>query len=249
MTRRIAAALVMCLAAASHAHAEDRFVGGGGDPYATIGAALGAAVDGDVVIVRAGTYRESGLTTRAAGVTIRADAGAEVVVTDGGARVFDVQHPRTTIEGLIFDAQFGGRGIRIDDGANQTTLRNIEVRNAGNHCIDAGETGPVDHDRHNHARPVGAAPDIGAYEHCDGGCVPALDGGVPPGRDAGPGPDGGDTTDAGASPRDGGPPRADGGPTAGGGDGCGCRSVGGTPGGAPLVSSLAVARLLRSRRR
>lgn len=519
-TRRIVVMLILWSGAAGQAHAEDRFAGGSGDPYATIGAALADAVDGDVVIVRAGVYAESGLTTRAPGVTIRADAGAEVIVTDGGARVFDVAHARTVIEGLIFDAQFGGRGIRVDDGANQTTLRDIEVRNAGNHCIDlrvvddvliegslihhclqstsagcasdacrvdahgivggqarrltvrdteihtfsgdaiqldsdrgtpqwsvvvegclfwsgpleaaiggyamgvnpaenaidtktsdttvepatltvidtiafgfgdtligngaafnikenvvatfdrvtvfdsdvafrlrgmtssrprgsrttidntvihgvdrgvryedglstgdivlrhvtfggdvvqpfqdesalgastiaatnvlvlggalpteltgtsslavdasvfvdaaghdyhladgsspidAGEAGPVDHDRDNNARPIGASPDVGAYEHCAGSCVPTPDGGVPPGRDAGPGVDGGDTGDGGSSPRDGGAPGADAGPGAGGGDGCGCRAVGGSSVGAPLLLALALA--LRIRRR
>lgn len=134
MTRWLSV-LALVLTFHGRARAEDRFVGGSGDPYATIGDALNDAVDGDVVIVRAGTYDET-LVTRAAGVTIRADAGAEVIVTDGGPRLFDVRHPRTTLEGFVLDGQYGGRVIRIDDGAHGTVLRDMEIRNGGNHCVD-----------------------------------------------------------------------------------------------------------------
>jgi len=120
------------LALAPSARAEDRHVGPG-EAYASVGAALGDAVDGDVVIIAAGTYEES-LVTEAPGVTLRADG--EVVVTSDASRVLDVQHPRTTVEGLVLDARFSGRGVRIDDGADDTILRDVEVRNAGNHCVD-----------------------------------------------------------------------------------------------------------------
>src|SRR5688500_13940090 len=98
----VAALLVLLVPTA--AEADELFVGGAGDPHATIQSALVAAVDGDVVTVRAGTYAEQ-LGTRRAGVTLRAEAGATVVVTNAG-RVLDVDHARFTLEGLTLDGEY-----------------------------------------------------------------------------------------------------------------------------------------------
>ena len=123
-------ALVLMVLIASPVLAEDRVVGAG-EAYDTIDAAIRDAVDGDVVIVRAGTYAE-GLTTRADGVTLRGEG--EVIVTTAG-RVLDVQHDRFRVENVIFDAQMADtRGVRVE--GNGFRLVRSTVRNVRGHCVD-----------------------------------------------------------------------------------------------------------------
>jgi uncharacterized protein (TIGR03382 family) len=113
------------------AYAEDRFVGGAGDPYATIDEAFRAAADGDVIVVRAGTYAGA-IVTRADGVTIRGEGEVVLTHTD---RVIDVAHDRFTLENVIVDAQMAmSRAIRVQ--GNGFTLRDAEVRNTRGHCSD-----------------------------------------------------------------------------------------------------------------
>ncbi|MFO0559703.1 MAG: hypothetical protein U0269_16915 [Polyangiales bacterium] len=81
---------------------------GAGQMYTTLGAALTASRDGDVVEIVAGTYREEVVIARN-NLTIRA--------ADGGRVIFD----RT---GMPVTAQ-GGKGIFIVDGAN-ATIEGIE---------------------------------------------------------------------------------------------------------------------------
>lgn len=120
---------------AGPARAVERVVGPG-EAYAIIQAALDAAVDGDVVTVRAGTYAES-LATRAPGVTLRADpAGGEVVVTSD-AGVLLVRHARVTVEGLVLDGNYGpDDAVVVDDAGTGFTLRRATVRRSGRDCID-----------------------------------------------------------------------------------------------------------------
>ncbi len=114
----------------STAFAQDLVVGAGED-YETIDSALRDAEDGDVVLVRAGTYNE-GLTTRGNGVTLRGE-GEVIVTTDG--RVLDVQHDRIRIENLILDAQMADtRGVRVE--GNGFRLIGSTVRNVRGHCVD-----------------------------------------------------------------------------------------------------------------
>lgn len=123
-------ALLILLASVSSAMAEDRIVGSG-EAYTTIDDALRDAVDGDVVIVRAGTYDEA-LTTRADGVTLRGEG--EVIVTTAG-RVLDVQHDRFQVDNVIFDAQMADtRGVRVE--GNGFRLIRSTVRNVRGHCVD-----------------------------------------------------------------------------------------------------------------
>ncbi len=108
---------------------------GSGEAFATIGAALASARDGDVVLVTAGTYSES-LTTQGPGVTVRAAAAAQVIVTSSG-RVFRIDHPRTTVEGIVLDGQYGARdAVTISTAADDVVLRRVEVRRSGRDCID-----------------------------------------------------------------------------------------------------------------
>ena len=134
MQRALASAFVLALLAASPARADELFVGGASDAHATIQDALGAATDGDVITIRAGTYTGE-LVTRAPGVTLRAEpGGGEVLVTADG-RVLDVQHARTTVEDLVLDGQYGaGDGVRVEgDGF---TMRGTEVRRVSRDCVD-----------------------------------------------------------------------------------------------------------------
>lgn len=131
MLRFLAFACVLGLPAA--AFAADLFVGGPGDSYASVSAALAAAGDGDVVIVRAGTYEET-LETSAAGVTLRGEAGA-VLTAEG--RVLRIRHPRFTLEEIVVDGQYGAQdAVVIDDAADDTTLRRVEIRRSGRDCVD-----------------------------------------------------------------------------------------------------------------
>jgi MYXO-CTERM domain-containing protein len=117
----------------SAAAAEDLFVGGAGDPHATIADALEAAADGDVVVVRAGTYGES-LATQRPGVTLR---GEGEVVIESPSRVLRVSHARFTAEDVVLDGMEGASdAVVIDDDAEGAVLRRVTVRNSGRDCID-----------------------------------------------------------------------------------------------------------------
>jgi MYXO-CTERM domain-containing protein len=131
----LVSAVFVVVSAPGTISAEERFVGGPGDPYQTIGEALADAQDGDVITVRAGTYEES-LESRAEGVTLRAEAGGEVVITHDG-RVLRLRHARFSLEGVVIDGQYGDRdAVIIDDAADHATLRRVEVRRSGRDCID-----------------------------------------------------------------------------------------------------------------
>jgi hypothetical protein len=56
---------------------------------------------------------------------------------------------------------------------------------AGSSPIDRGIAVDVATDRDGVARPQGAGHDVGAYEHCEGDCAPAPDGGAGGGGGAG----------------------------------------------------------------
>lgn len=135
-------ACVICAVAFSPttSYADELFVGPS-DAFTTIGDALSAAVDGDVVTVRAGTYAEA-VATSAAGVTLRAEAGGgEVLITTNG-RVLDVSHDGFTVEGVVVDGQFGDRdAVRVQ--ADDFTMRDVEVRNTARDCVDLGDVSGV----------------------------------------------------------------------------------------------------------
>ena len=139
------ARILICMLAGLWSHqalADELFVGEG-EAHSTIGSALAVAARGDVVSIRAGQYAES-LETTAPGVTLRGvPAGAEVVVTHAG-RVLRISHPDTTVEGIVFDGQFGDRdAVQIRDEGNNTILRRVEVRNSGRDCIDMGRPSDI----------------------------------------------------------------------------------------------------------
>lgn len=141
------------------AAAADWFVAPGGQGDGTSAAwafdaiqkGLDAAQPGDIVHVADGTYEESLQTvrdgTQAAHISLAADGGGQVVVTSSG-RVLRVDHAYFTVNGIVFDGQYGESDvIDINDGATGLVLRRTEVRHSGRDCVDMGSPSDVLIDR------------------------------------------------------------------------------------------------------
>ena len=111
-------------------------------PFGRIQEAIDAARPGDVIVVGRGTYVESLRSVRAglpgAPIRVRADAArGDVLVTHAGGRVLTVNHASLIVEGLVFDGQYGpDDAIRVDGGAAQLVLRDLEVRRSSGDLID-----------------------------------------------------------------------------------------------------------------
>jgi hypothetical protein len=151
---RVIGGLAACLAVAMPAAAAEWFVavGARGDgtaatPFGRIQDALAAAQPGDVVTVGAGTYRERLRTVRDGqprlSITLRSAAGPGSVTVTSPGRVFTVDHAYVTVDGLVFDGEYGASDtVRISGAADYFTLRNTEVRRSTSDLIDmAGPTG------------------------------------------------------------------------------------------------------------
>lgn len=158
LTRTLALACAT-LSIAPAANAAQWYVapGGQGDgtsaawAFDTIQKGLDAAQPGDIVIVATGTYNES-LQTKRDGVDgnriqLAADTGNDVVVTSSG-RVLRVDHAFFTVEGIVFDGQYGDSdAVDINDSAEGFILRRSEVRHSGRDCVDMGAPSDVMFDR------------------------------------------------------------------------------------------------------
>src|SRR5262245_60709116 len=96
------------------------------NPGESIQAAINAAAAGDVVTIKAGTYAESLKSakdgTTAQPITLRAEPGAEVIVSVAG-QVLLVSHAYFVVEGLVLDAQYAAAdAVHVDDGATGLVL-------------------------------------------------------------------------------------------------------------------------------
>ncbi|MCD6365513.1 MAG: right-handed parallel beta-helix repeat-containing protein [Planctomycetes bacterium] len=115
---------------------------GAGGEFSSIQSALDIVAPGDTVIVRDGTYNVSSeLDTRTAGtvsnrITLKAENPRGAIVTRSG-RLFRIDQPNYTIEGLVFDGQWADRDIiQPHSSADNLILRNIEVCYGRNDGID-----------------------------------------------------------------------------------------------------------------
>ena len=108
----------------------------------SIQSAFNDATPGDIIEIAEGTYTED-LSTESAGsedapIVVRAAEGATVIITAPG-EVLQIDDPYWTFQDLIFDGQFGSSDtIDINDGADHTLLKGVEVRRSGRDCIDMG---------------------------------------------------------------------------------------------------------------
>jgi len=118
--------------------AAELFVGGEGDAYASISAALSVAREGDIVILHPGTYAEP-IRSVAARVTLRGGSGSDPVVITAGSTVLTVEHPGFGVENLILDGQYGAADtVLVLDEARGFHMKGVEVRRSGYDCIDLG---------------------------------------------------------------------------------------------------------------
>ncbi len=112
-------------------------------PFRRIGDALGVAQAGDTITVRPGTYAESLTTARGGGagqpIRLRAEGPRGSAIVTASGRVIRVNHPHVTIEGLVFDGQFGPADtVSVSNSADYLTLRNVEVRRSSRDLVDMG---------------------------------------------------------------------------------------------------------------
>ena len=150
----LSTALAVGLAAGLWAHmqgqggATEWFVSPGGAgpgtseaPFARIQDALNAAAAGDTITVRPGTYVEAIHSVRGGApdqpIRLRSIDGRGAVVVTATGRVLTVTHPYLTVEGVIFDGQYGTDDtVRIGSDAHAFTLRNAEVRRSSRDLVD-----------------------------------------------------------------------------------------------------------------
>jgi len=119
----------------------DTAAGTSGDPFQTIDHALRSVQAGDTIIVGDGAYAET-LQTVAPGlpsapITLRAANPGGAVVTSSAEKVLRVYDPYYTIEGMVFDGQYGGHDIvKVYDGGGGLVFRGNEVRRGARDGID-----------------------------------------------------------------------------------------------------------------
>jgi hypothetical protein len=148
--------LAVCLCAAFiggasvSAEATEWFVAPGGTgtgtvtaPFGRIQSAITAAQPGDTVTIAAGTYAERLQSARSGSnalpIRIRAAGPRGSVVVSMSGRLLTLNHSYITVEGLVFDGQYGNDDtVRLASTASSSTLRNLEVRRSTKDLIDMG---------------------------------------------------------------------------------------------------------------
>lgn len=131
---------------------------GPSEVYTTIGAALSAAVDGDIVILRAGTYAED-LDLRGRSVTIEGESGPARTVIAAPTTVW--LNGTITLRGVSFSPA-PATGLYIDGGI--VTIDDVQVHDAPTNglsvsggTVAVSETAVFGSGRHNFAVTYGAA--------------------------------------------------------------------------------------------
>jgi hypothetical protein len=110
-------------------------------PFGSIQEALDVAQPGDRIAIRPGTYHETVRTIRSGSpgepITLIADGTRGDVVVTAAGRVLTIRHPYITVEGLVFDGQYGlSDTIKVETGGSHLTFRNNEVRRSSRDLID-----------------------------------------------------------------------------------------------------------------
>lgn len=134
-------------------YVDDRPTNGNGslnDPFNDFGSAFSVALPGDTIAVMPGNYNiaNSIVTVRDAQagqrITLKAfDPTDRPLVTHSG-RVLDIDNAYHTIDGFVFDGQFGDRDVvRIRSAADHTILRNCEIRNSTTDGVDLSSADDV----------------------------------------------------------------------------------------------------------
>ena len=142
--------VVACALGATAAEATEWFVAPGGTgagtsaaPFPRIQDGLNAAQPGDTVTIARGTYSEVLATARHgsanARITLRAADGPGSVVVTSAGRVLTVNHAYVTVDGLVFDGQYGlNDTVRITSSGGFFRLAHSEVRRSTYDLIDMG---------------------------------------------------------------------------------------------------------------
>jgi hypothetical protein len=125
------------LSAQGHVHVVDA-AGGPGSDFTALAPALAAAADGDVLLLRAGTYFDA-LNLSGKGLFVTADAGATVVVFSGS--VTNIPAGRyAALQGLTMDGQ--GSGPSIHQASGVVWMEGCSVR-PGTGAFGSGGTSVV----------------------------------------------------------------------------------------------------------
>jgi len=108
----------------------------------TLDQVLARVINGDTVIIRAGSHRllKTALLSRRNDITIQGEAGAVIysaVPAGTTAAIRMSTCNRVVLSGLKLEGAFqSARGIKIDSTCSFITLRNCEVTHCGHHGID-----------------------------------------------------------------------------------------------------------------
>jgi hypothetical protein len=110
-------------------------------PFGRVQQGLNAAQAGDTVTVLPGTYAEAIQTVRSGSpdlpIRVVAPGGRGSVILTTPGRVLRVDHAHFTVEGLVFDGQYGTDDtVDVNAEGHFLTLRNVEVRRSSRDLID-----------------------------------------------------------------------------------------------------------------
>ena len=145
---RAAFVIVVFFLLAGAASAAEWFVAVGGTgagssaaPFGSIQAALKVAQPGDIITLRPGAYTQTIRTVRSGAsgkpIVIRAATERGTVMVTAPGRVLTVAHAYITVEGLIFDGQYGdGDTVKVETAGSYLMFRNNEVRRSKRDLID-----------------------------------------------------------------------------------------------------------------